>query len=245
MFGLFKKKSSNKIVSKPLVDIHSHLLPGLDDGVQTLEESLDILLKFEQEGYQKVVTTPHIMGDFYKNTPSGIRNSLNELREFIKGKTTIKIDAAAEYYLDESFVQLLDGNEEVLTLGNKYLLFETSFMAEPIYLKEAIFKMQSLGYKPVLAHPERYIYLQENSELMTDLFDRGIFFQLNINSLIGYYSKPVQKMAQKMINNNMFHFLGSDCHNMSHLEATFEAISSKAFQNAMEQNVLNDTLLEL
>ena len=116
-------------------------------------------------------------------------------------------------------------------------------MAEPVYLREAIFKMQSLGLKPILAHPERYIYLQENPDLMSDLFDRGVFFQLNINSLIGYYSKPVQKQAQRMIKEGKFHFLGSDCHNLSHLEVTFEAMRSRTFAKAMQQDVQNNIFL--
>jgi tyrosine-protein phosphatase YwqE len=246
VFSFFgKKKSHGAPLLKPKVDLHSHLLPGIDDGVQTLEESLEIIKKFESQGYEKIITTPHVMGDFYKNTSSIIKESLEELREYIKGESKIKVEAAAEYYLDESFLEILSGKDEVLTLGGKFVLFETSFMAEPVYLKEAIFKMQSLGIKPVLAHPERYIYLHEDQELMTDLFDRGVYFQININSLIGYYSKPVQKMAQKMVKDGMFHFLASDCHNLTHLEVTFEGIKSKAFQQAMQQNVLNDSLLEL
>lgn len=243
MLDFFRKKPRPENIIKPKVDIHSHLIPGLDDGVTTLEEALEILLRFEKAGYKKIITTPHIMGDFYKNSATSIRSGLKELREFVKDKTDLSIEAAAEYYLDEGFMEILAGKDEVLTIGKKYILFETSFMAEPVYLREAIFKMQSLGFKPILAHPERYIYLHENPELMKDLFERGVFFQININSLIGYYSKPVQKQAQKMINNGMFHFLGSDCHNMTHLDATFVAMNHRLFNKAMEHKVLNDKLL--
>ena len=243
MFDFFRNSSRSADLIMPKVDFHSHLLPGLDDGVTSYEESLEILKKFEEQGYQKVITTPHIMGDFYKNTSSTINASLKELKSFIKGKCRIEIDAAAEYYLDEGFIEILNGKDQILTIGDKYILFETSFMAEPVYLREAIFKMQSLGLKPILAHPERYIYLQENPDLMSDLFDRGVFFQLNINSLIGYYSKAVQKQAQRMIKEGKFHFLGSDCHNLSHLEVTFEAMRSRAFAKAMEQDVQNNIFL--
>lgn len=243
MFNFLRKKKKPEALRKPKVDIHSHLLPGLDDGVKTLEESLEILNRFEDAGFEKIITTPHVMGDFYKNTSATIQDSLKALRDFVKDKSNLKIEAAAEYYLDEGFLEILSGKDELLTLGDKHVLFETSFMAEPVYLKEAIFKMQSLGLKPVLAHPERYIYLHEKPDLMSDLFDRGVLFQININSLVGYYSKPVQKQAQKMIKEGMFHFLGSDCHNLSHLEVTFEAMATKTFNKAMELNVMNDTLL--
>ena len=243
MLNFFRKKPRLGDLLKPKVDIHSHLLPDLDDGVSSHEESLEILIKFEEAGYEKVITTPHVMGDFYKNSSQSIRSSLGELRDFVENKTNIKIDVAAEYYLDEGFMEILAGKDEVLTLGDKYVLFETSFMAEPVYLREAIFKMQSLGFKPILAHPERYIYLWEKPDLMTDLFDRGVYFQININSIIGYYSRPVQKQAQKMIKDGMFHFLGSDCHNLTHLEVTFKAMKSRIFSKAMEQNVMNDTFL--
>lgn len=243
MFDFLKKSARSIDLIKPKVDFHSHLLPGLDDGVASFEESLEILRKFEEHGYQKIITTPHIMGDFYKNSSSSIKTKLEELKSFIHGKCTIQVEAAAEYYLDEGFMEILNGKDQILTIGDKYLLFETSFMAEPVYLREAIFKMQSIGLKPILAHPERYIYLQENPDLMSDLFDRGVLFQLNINSLIGYYSKGVQKQAEKMIKEGKFHFLGSDCHNLGHLEVTLEAMKSKTFEKAMKKDVQNNIFL--
>ncbi len=116
-------------------------------------------------------------------------------------------------------------------------------MNEPIFLKEAIFKIQSSGLKPLLAHPERYMYLQANWSLVQDLIDRGTFFQLNINSLVGFYSKPVQKMAMKLLKNNMIHFLGSDCHNLHQIEVTQKAFLSTGFNIASRLSFLNNTLL--
>lgn len=241
MIRLFRKKPP---ANPFFVDIHSHLLPGLDDGVKSLEESLNILKWFENAGYKKVITTPHIMSDYYKNTPEIILESLKNLRSFIAGKTEIRIEAAAEYYLDETFIELLTkGKEALLCIGDDYVLVETSFMNEPIFLKEAIFKIQSSGLKPLLAHPERYMYLQANWSLVQDLIDRGTFFQLNINSLVGFYSKPVQKMAMKLLKNNMIHFLGSDCHNLHHIEVTQNAFRSTEFRIASRLSFLNNTLL--
>ena len=134
MFPLFKRK---RLITNPVhVDIHSHLLPGLDDGVEELEESLQIIKPLEPLGYKKVITTPHILSDFYKNSPETILPVLKELQKYLEGKTNVTVDAAAAHYLDETFIALLDqGKVNLLTLGNEFILFETSFMTEPIYLK--------------------------------------------------------------------------------------------------------------
>src|SRR5688500_12711333 len=143
--------------------MHSHLIPGIDDGVQTPEDSLAVILKFRDLGYKKLITTPHVMSDTYKNTTEGIRRGLKELNEFLRDKNVdITVEAAAEYYLDENLVSMLNNNEPLLTFGKNYLLFETNFINEPFNLKEFIFLATTKGYKLVLAHPERYMYLQSN-----------------------------------------------------------------------------------
>ena len=242
MFNFFRR---HKPVKNPVhVDIHSHLLPGLDDGVEKLEESLQIIKAFENMGYKKMITTPHIMSDFYKNSPDTILPVLNELNRYLQGKTDVIIEAAAEYYLDETFIALLDkGRENLLTLGPDHLLFETAFMAEPVYLKEAIFKIQSMGLKPILAHPERYQYLHNDWDLATDLYERGTLFQLNLNSLSGYYSIPVKKMAAKLIRSKMVHFFGSDCHTPHHIEVFEQALKTPLFSELAALDLQNNALL--
>ncbi len=242
MLGIFKK---SKPVHNPiLVDIHSHLLPGLDDGVTSFEESFTIIKNFEEKGYRKIVTTPHVMSDFYRNTPDIINMKLDELNSFINGRTSVILEAAAEYYLDEYFIELLsNGNNGLLTFGGNYILFETSFVSEPIYLKEAIFKIQSNGLKPILAHPERYQYLINDWELACDIFERGTLFQINTNSIEGYYSRAVQKMAMKLIKNKMVNFIGSDCHNITHFEALSKTLSTRNYQELVKLQLLNNTLL--
>ena len=243
MLGIFRKSKS---VNNPIkVDIHSHLLPGLDDGVSSFEESLEIILKFEEAGYQKLVTTPHIMSDFYKNTPDIINGKLQELKSFIESQTSMIVEAAAEYYLDESFMDLLsEGNDNILKIDGKYVLFETAFISEPLHLKEAIFKIQSIGLKPILAHPERYRYFLNDWKLVCDIYDRGTCFQLNINSIQGYYSKSVQKLAMKLIRNEMVNFVGSDCHNIAHFEVMLDTLKTKRYQEAVRLRLINNSLLK-
>ena len=229
----------------PLVDMHSHLLPGIDDGAQSIEESVELIKGMKNMGYQKLITTPHIMQDFYRNTPEIILPLLSKIKEIIKQKgIDIELEVAAEYYLDESLYKKVSSGEKLLTFGDNYFLFETSFMNPAKNMEEFCFIAQSNGYKPILAHPERYIYMHNSFEKYVQLFERGVLFQININSLTGYYSKQVKKIAQKLINKKMVSFLGTDCHNMRHLEQTEKSIALEYFQKLTHQGtLLNDSLL--
>jgi protein-tyrosine phosphatase len=237
----FKTQSS---IEQPLrVDIHSHLLPALDDGVPTFEEAEKIILQFIKLGYKKLITTPHVMSDRYCNTPDIINRKLLELRQHLLLKNiTIEIQAAAEYYLDESLMQMLDNNQPLLTLGNNYLLFETNFVTESFLIKDFIFKALTKGYKPILAHPERYLYLQNNFSKIQELLDRGVLFQLNISSLTAYYSKPAQQMAFKLIDRRWVHWLGSDCHLFQHIKLMENAFTSHYCRKALTLPLLNNSL---
>ena len=237
--SLFRKK--HKIITDHgLTDVHSHLLPGIDDGAQSMEDSVDLVRQLVALGFKKLVTTPHIIHDFYPNNAEIIRSKLHDLKQrLLQEDIKIDLNAAAEYYLDEFFMDQLAQNSPLLTFGDNYILFETPFMNEPNYLKESIFKLISKGLRPVLAHPERYIYLHNNFSLAEDLINRGVLFQVNINSLSGYYSKAVRNIAEKFIKAGWVHFLGSDCHSMNHLKLMEESMSSKYFSKALRLPLLN------
>jgi protein-tyrosine phosphatase len=163
VFDWVRKKEPVKSVNPLQVDIHSHLLPGLDDGVQSYEESEDVILHFQKMGYRKLITSPHVMSDTYKNTADKILSRLSKLRAYLNTQEIdMEIDAAAEYYLDEQVLKMVENDQKMLTFGKKFLLFETNFLNEPFNMKEFIFLATTKGYKPVLAHPERYLYLQNN-----------------------------------------------------------------------------------
>lgn len=241
MISWFKKKSIPSV--KLTTDIHSHLLPGLDDGVKTLEETEAILRIFQGLGYKKIITTPHVMQDHYRNTPTTISSALKKVNEHIRERNTeITIEAAAEYYLDEYFVRQIESDEKLLTFGDNYLLFETNFLSEPLNLNEFIFLATTKGYKPVLAHPERYVYLQNNQQRLGDLIDRGVLFQVNISSILGVYSRPIQSLANKLIDQGFIHLLGSDCHNMQHASYLKEVQKMRHFKKALTLPLLNNSL---
>ena len=245
--GLFSflLKQEPKMEAQPLqVDMHSHFLPGIDDGAENLEESVKLLKIFEERGYKKIITTPHIIQDLYENSADTIFPVLEKVRTALKeAGSTLQLEAAAEYFLDENFIGLLEADHAFLTLKDDYILVETGFMNEPAYLREVLFKLRLKGYKPVLAHPERYHYLQQKKEKLEELFDSGVKLQINTMSLGGYYGPPAQKFAEWMIEQGFVHFLGSDCHRSRHLEPLERAYKSKGYRKIRELPLLNDTLL--
>ncbi|WP_242926628.1 tyrosine-protein phosphatase [Pontibacter vulgaris] len=225
------------------VDMHSHILPGLDDGADTMERSVELVQTMKNLGYRKLIMTPHIMSDFYKNTPAGIRERLQQLQEAVAAAgIDMELACAAEHYLDEGFLDKLEKGEELLTFGDNYLLFETSFMNEPLNLREAIFRMRSYGYKPVLAHPERYTFFYGKFDELLELREQGVLLQPNLNSLAGYYSPAAKQVAERLIDAGQIDFLGSDTHSLKHTNVLQKVVSCKYLQKALALPLLNNQL---
>lgn len=225
------------------VDVHSHLLPNLDDGSQSIESSMEMIDGLTNLGYQHFICTPHIMGDFYKNNADTILPALDQVREELdRTDRKVTVSAAAEYYIDEWFQEKLNTGEKLLTLQDDYLLVETSYINPPSRLKEVIFDLQSAGYQVVLAHPERYTYLYQSFEKFQELYDLGIKFQLNLNSISGYYSPEAKKFSEKLIDHQMVDFVGTDCHALKHVKRLKQTMSMKYFGKLASLPLLNDSL---
>ncbi len=245
LFDLFSKKPKDHRLPF-VVDIHSHLLPGLDDGVKSMEEATFILKLFQKMGYKKVITTPHVSREHYPNTQEKIVNTLHEVREHLAGEQIdIKIEAAAEYFLDEVLMEQITGHEKLMTFDDNYLLFETSFINKPAFLEEAVFNMNANGYQPVLAHPERYYYLQADPELTQRLRDMNVHFQLNLLSLFGFYSREVRKFAQMLLKSEKADFIGSDCHSAHHANEIFKNLNAKNLKLLKSWEFIKNSLLSL
>ena len=224
-----------------LTDMHSHLLPGLDDGTKTIEESFAVIDQLINLGYTKIITTPHIMSGYYNNTYESVTQSFQQFLPLLRGKGyTVQFECAAEYYLDERVQEWVVNKEKLLTFGRSHLLFETNAISEPLQLKEFIFQLTLQGYKPVLAHPERYQYM--TMEKAEDLRYRGVLLQVNLLSLIGFYGPPIQKFAEKLIVQGWVDMLGSDCHNMMHADAIRKVFRGKYFRKALNLPLLNNSL---
>ncbi|WP_373056169.1 tyrosine-protein phosphatase [Zunongwangia sp. H14] len=215
MLSIFQKKEYLTNYLDGFTDFHNHLLPGIDDGASSIAESLELIEKFREIGISSFVATPHVMGEYYPNTPSTINSALKQLKKELPEE--IKVRAAAEYMMDQHFVEILEAND-ILTLNQSYILVEMSFFQPPINLNEILFKIQNKGLKPILAHPERYPYLHSRQlKKYEDLKSRGCKFQINILSLSGHYGKGIEKMAYTLLENGFIDFISSDCHRLEHL----------------------------
>lgn len=223
MFGLFSKsrsKSAGIDFSVMGTDMHSHILPGIDDGAKDLETSLELIRGLHVLGYKKLIATPHIMWDMYRNTPDIIREKLDLVREAVaKEGIGVEIDAAAEYFLDENVESILEKKEKLLTIQGSKVLVEFSLAYPPMNIKTMLFELQMQGYQPVIAHPERYIYLQRNKAFYDELRNTGCLFQLNLLSLSGHYGKAVTELAHYLLKNGFYSLAGTDLHHAAHLEA--------------------------
>jgi len=222
-------------------DIHSHFIPGIDDGAPDMETSIALIIKMQELGYSKVITSPHVMSDFYQNSSETILQGLADVRAELKVQNiNMEIEAAAEYYIDYEFEQKI-GKEKFLTFGDNYILVELSFMEAPRNLFDIIFKLQLEGYKVILAHPERYNYYSIKD--YEEFTSRGVLLQINLLSLIGYYSPQIKKKTEALINADMVSLVGTDCHNMNHAELYEKCQTQKAWHNLVNSGMLlNNTL---
>lgn len=249
LFNLFKKKPKHEYVSLDLsnlkVDFHSHLLPDIDDGVKSFDEAIAIIKDFKTLGFEKLIITPHIMNDFYKNDIEIIKSKTETLKDLIaEEEIDIQLDYSAEYYFDEHFLSLYDQGK-IKTFGENYFLFELSYFNEPKGVREFVFKAKNEGFSPILAHPERYPYWSDNMEWYRELKSLGCLFQININSLAGIYSHGPKKMAENFIETGLIDFLASDCHKIEHLEVSKRTkIKKHLNEMLLNQNMLkNNTML--
>jgi len=246
--GIFNFFGKKKEVLQPFdlsrfkVDIHSHLIPGIDDGSQTMDETIAMLAKFQSLGYKKVITTPHVMSDSFPNTSENILAGLEDVREEIKKVgLTIEIEAAAEYYFDETFVAKIKA-KDLLTFGDNYVLLEFAFHSPPQYIDQMFFELQTRGYRPVVAHFERYMYYLGKIDQATEWRRKGINIQININSLFGHYGPEIKKQAERLIDAGEFDFIGTDCHRIEHLMLLENSLTSP-YIHKIGNYLLKNTIL--
>jgi tyrosine-protein phosphatase YwqE len=242
MFNFFsRKKSKNRLFDYTVLktDMHSHLLPGIDDGAKTIEDSLELIKGMRELGYRKLITTPHIIWDLYRNTPLIISEKLEQVREAVKKEgIDVEIYAAAEYFLDEHVEELLKKKEPLLTISGNKVLTEFSMAFPSLNIKDSLFELAMQGYQPIIAHPERYIYLQQNKEFYNELRDIGCLFQLNLLSVTGHYGRVVKELAEYLLNKNFYDLVGTDLHNMFHLEELQNVVLSNPLKKLIESGRL-------
>lgn len=244
MFNLFKKKNSFSDTTGLLpvaTDIHSHILPGIDDGAPNLETSLHLIKGLYALGIRKSIATPHIIGDLYRNTPDTINAALEKVKqECIDAGIDMEISAAAEYMLDDHFMELLQKQSPLLTLHKNILLTEIAYTMAPANLEEMAFSIITQGYQPILAHPERYFFYHHDYDAYYRLKELGFHLQVNLLSLTGYYGKGVAKAAKFILKKDLAQLVGTDLHHGRHLAALTHKDNLAVFHEYMGNKKFND-----
>ena len=224
--------SKNKAVLKDLlpdnhVDIHSHLLPGIDDGARTIADSIRLTKALQSFGISQIITTPHIIQHVWDNTKEEIQVlEKDSATHLVTANLNMPFKAAAEYLMDDQFVRLFQ-SQKLLTLKDNYVLVEMSYINAPIQLYTILFDLQVAGYIPVLAHPERYLFYQNNFDEYKKLKRAGCLFQLNLLAIVGYYGGQISKTAEKLLAAGLYDYVGSDVHHDNHIAAFSEKIMIK------------------
>ena len=220
MFSLFKSKPTLKdLIPDNHIDIHSHLLPGIDDGAKTFQDTLRLTKALQAIGVSEFITTPHIIQHVWDNTGDEIQSKKAEtILQLEKNEIIVPFRAAAEYLMDDQFVRLFETGQ-LLTLKDNYVLVEMSYINAPIQLYSILFDLQVAGYIPVLAHPERYLFYQNNFNEYAKLKKAGCLFQLNLLSIVGYYGAGITKTAEQLLQKGMYTYVGSDVHHNNHIKA--------------------------
>lgn len=231
---LSSKPLLKDLISENYIDIHSHLLPGIDDGAKTIIDTIQLINALQDFGISQFITTPHISHYVWNNSVEVIANKHSETTLLLEEKKSIiPMRAAAEYFIDDYFENHLK-NEKLLTLKDNYVLVEISYQSPPIHLYKTIFEIQTAGYIPVLAHPERYLYFHKNFNEYEKLKKAGCLFQLNLLATVGYYGERICKAADELLKKGMYDFTGTDVHHMNHIKAFDQKLKIKNISNLKE-----------
>ena len=249
LFGS-KKESRDKVrslgkLSFLEVDMHNHLLPGIDDGSSSVEESLELIKGLNGLGFQNFICTPHIMDGVHPNNKATISGAHTALSNALAEKSSkVKIFAAAEHMIDDGLMPLI-AKDNLCVMPGGYVLIEMSYLSESKALFQTILDIQNLGYKPILAHPERYNYYHYNFDMYKQIKDAGCLLQLNLLSISRYYGTEVKVAALTMLKSGMYDFVGSDLHHNKHLAALEDVVAKYPVRDLLKScTILNATLLD-
>lgn len=244
MFFFRKKESKPLDLSWLGTDMHSHMIPGIDDGSPDMATTLEMLSGLSALGYKKIITTPHVLWDLYPNTPAVILGGVEEVRAAVrKAGIPLGVHAAAEYFMDDHFAAELKNKAPLLPISGNLVLVEYSMITAPYDLQETLFAMQLQNYQPVIAHPERYTYLSTRKNVFDELKDAGCYLQLNLLSLTGYYGKGVQDLAEYLVKKNYYDLAGTDMHHPKHLAALQKLATAPVFQKLRDSGLLKNHTL--
>jgi protein-tyrosine phosphatase len=237
MLHFLKSRPTLKgLIPEGFTDIHSHLLPGIDDGAVTLDDTLSLVQEMHQLGFRKCITTPHIYTSVWDNTKEKIENKFIETLPNLPTELSFRV--AAEYMIDPYFTKIFQEGPLACVKDN-LVLVELSYINPPIQLFDILFELQIAGYRPILAHPERYPFYYSNESEWKKLKNAGCLFQLNLLSTVGYYGHAVTKSCDLLLQKGFIDFVGSDIHHQKHIMSFSNKVlikNVKALKSAIANN---------
>ena len=196
-----------------MIDVHSHILPNIDDGSRSIEETFNLIKEAKEAGFEGIVCTSHYMENYYETNRPEREVWINAIHENLENKNIdMNLYLGNEIYMSDNIIELLEDGKATTMNDTSYVLFELPMNAEPMNLYDMVYEMQQYKIVPILAHPERYSFVQTDPEFIYDLIDKGVLMQANYGSIIGQYGKKAQMIVQKFLENNMIHMLGTDVH---------------------------------
>lgn len=229
------------MIPSGFVDIHSHLLPGIDDGAGSIEDTKTLISKLRKIGFSQFITTPHIMSNVWENTSQSIEDTLITTNDsLLQAGFEMQLRAGAEYMMDGDFMNLFT-TEPLRTIKEKYVLVEMSYINPPLQIYEILFDLQVAGYTPILAHPERYNFYHHSLADYRKLKTAGCLFQINLLSTVGYYGPDVAAAASMLLREGLIDFAGSDVHHRVHISALYNKVATKDVQpirDALNNNAM-------
>lgn len=249
LFNFFKKKTTPDCYDFSFleIDMHNHILPGIDDGCLSAEQSLFFIKELQQLGFRRFICTPHIYSEVYPNTRETIESSFDKLAKvaLLNQQAVLPLSIAAEYMADESLDKFIR-QDKILALYGNQVLIEFSYAVEPKNIEQRIFALQVAGYQPVLAHPERYAYFRRRFEKYEQLKDLGCAFQLNLLSTLGYYGNEIKEIAETLLKSKSYDYAGTDLHHHRHLAALkLMTGKKKLMKQLMDYPFRNKELLQV
>lgn len=207
-----------------MIDFHSHILPNIDDGASNMEETLEILEEARKAGFTKIISTSHYIEQYYEYNENSRKELINEVKV---NNPDVELFLGSEIYITNELIKLIEQKQASTINNSRYVLFELPMNAKSIYTKETIYRLIENEYIPIIAHPERYSYIQENPEYIEELYDMGALFQANYGSIIGMYGRKAEKTVKKLLKDDYIHFLGTDVHRTNQIYTKIPKIIKK------------------
>ena len=226
-----------------MIDVHSHLIPTVDDGATTIEDTAKMLKEAEKAGFTDIILTSHYMPEYYEVEAQIVNTWTHELKSILdKENISINLYTGNEVYITEDIDKLITSNSICTLAGSRYLLMELPMSSNVKYLNNILFTLKSMQIVPVIAHPERYEYVQENPDMIRELIEQGCLIQCNYASTIGFYGSKAKKTLKLLLKKDLVHLLGSDCHKPNTIYKDMEKITKKLKKMISEEQFYRITV---